>query len=109
MGECKLIKGNFCEIDQIVQGIKFLIVDGNFLQVVEIVEILFDFDFFRLFVIFFLQERIVFIVFVLLWFLLVIGVSVLVFLVVVGMFIKDVIEERKKIIEYCKNKMVYIF
>lgn len=108
IGECKLIKGNFCEIDQIVQGIKPPIVDGNLPQAAETAETSSDFDSSRSFAIFPLQERIALIAFAPLWLPLVIGASVLALPVAVGMFIKDAIEERKKIIEYRKNKMAHI-
>lgn len=103
--ECKLIKDNVCEIDQIIQGIKPPIADGNLPQAAETSS---DFDSSRSFSIFPLQERIALIAFAPLWLPLVIGASVLALPVAVGMFIKDAIEERRKITEYRKNKMMHI-
>lgn len=103
--ECKLIKGNFCEIDQIIQGIKPPIADGNLPQAAETSS---DFDSSRSFAIFPLQERIALIAFAPLWLPLVIGASVLALPVAVGMIIKDAIEERRKIMEYRERKLAHI-
>ncbi|XP_061179749.1 uncharacterized protein LOC133188377 [Saccostrea echinata] len=103
--ECKMIKGNYTEIDQIIQGIKPPIADGNVPQAVETSS---DFDVSKTRSIFPLQERIALVAFAPLWLPLVIGASVLALPVAIGMLIKDVVEERQKIKHYRENKVSHI-
>ncbi|XP_062578136.1 bacterial dynamin-like protein [Saccostrea cucullata] len=103
--ECKLIKGNYTEIDQIIQGIKPPIADGNVPQATENSS---DFDASKSRSIFPLQERIALAAFAPLWLPLVIGASVLALPVAIGMLVKDVIEEKQKIKHYRENKLSHI-
>ncbi|XP_062578134.1 uncharacterized protein LOC134240036 [Saccostrea cucullata] len=103
--ECKLIKGNYTEIDQIIQGIKPPIADGNVPQAAENSS---DFDASKSSSIIPLQERIAVAAFAPIWLPCVIGASVLALPVAIGMHVKNVVEEKQKIKHYRENKLSHI-
>ena len=103
--ECKLIKSNYREIDQIIQGIKPPIADGNVPQGAENSS---DFELSKSTSIFPLQERIALFAFAPLWLPLVIGASILALPVALGLLVKDTLEEKKKINQFRQNKMAYM-
>nr|XP_022303099.1 uncharacterized protein LOC111110781 [Crassostrea virginica] len=99
--ECKLIKRNYREIDQTIQGIA----DGNVPQGAENSS---DFESSNFTSIFPLKKRIALVAFAPLWLPLVIGASILALPVALGILVKDTLVDKKKINHFRQDKMVHM-
>lgn len=100
--ECKHIKSNISDINQIIQGINPPVADETFYQQTETAS---DFDSSSARYIFSLEEKIIIIAISPLWIPLMIGASAVAIPVAIGSVIKDAIAEKRKIRQYREKKM----